>query len=79
MKIKSFPIFLFVSILMAGISHSQNKLSDLKGPYLGQNPPGKKAVLFALGYRMTENISFSTPWIVPKAISIGSLQRLLKN
>ena len=47
MKIKSFPIFLFVSILMAGISHSQNKLSDLKGPYLGQNPPGKKAVLFA--------------------------------
>ncbi len=44
--------FLFLFILMFGIICTQDEVSDfpeLKGPYLGQKPPGNRAEIFAPG------------------------------
>ncbi|MFC1726391.1 hypothetical protein ACFL4T_12255 [candidate division KSB1 bacterium] len=38
---------LFIILIICETAFTQEKLSDLKGPYLGQKPPVKKAVLFA--------------------------------
>jgi hypothetical protein len=47
---KSVILIMPILILLAGVIKSQEKSSEfpiLKGPYLGQKPPGKKAELFA--------------------------------
>jgi hypothetical protein len=49
MNWKSFPVFLFTFISIIEFSYAQIKITDLKGPHLGQKPPGKKAELFAPG------------------------------
>jgi hypothetical protein len=59
MNWKSQSIILMALILMIGISQAQEKASDfpaLKGPYLGQDPPGMTALIFAPGIVSTGHI-----------------------
>lgn len=50
-----FTFFLFSLLTMSGNSYSQEELLNLKGPYLGQKPPGLKPEPFAPGIVTTEN------------------------
>jgi len=52
MKIKAAIFLLMLCIFLIGISHAQEKTKDfpvLKGPYLGQKPPGMTPEIFAAG------------------------------
>jgi len=57
MNWKSQSILLMALILMTGVSQAQEEASDfphLKGPYLGQKPPGMTPEIFAPGFISTE-------------------------
>jgi WD40-like Beta Propeller Repeat len=47
-------VLLFSVLIMIGRSYSQDELPVLEGPYLGQNPPGSTAEVFAPGIVSTE-------------------------
>jgi WD40-like Beta Propeller Repeat len=56
MKLFCYPFFLLFTIFsMNSTSYSQDDFSVLKGPYLGQKPPGKIAEVFAPGIVSTKN------------------------
>jgi hypothetical protein len=62
-KIVSF-LFIFVVILLSCVQNTQNKFPVLKGPYLGQKPPGMTPEIFAPGIISTgynERIAAFTP------------------
>ena len=48
-------ILLFFLILFCFSSKSQNKFTEIKGPYLGQKPPGEIPELFAKGIVSTNH------------------------
>ena len=79
MKWKAIPIGFLLSIFFLSIVLAQqDDFPVLKGPYLGQKPPGKKAVLFApevITYEVHES-----PTISPdeKEIIIGSMSEGMK-
>lgn len=55
---KQFPAFIARSLLflvLSAGSHAQDKFLDIKGPYLGQKPPGLVAEVFAPGIVSTEH------------------------
>ena len=45
---------LFSVMAVSGGSHAQGEFPVLEGPYMGQNPPGKTAEVFAPGVISTE-------------------------
>jgi hypothetical protein len=59
MKHRAIFLGILLSIIFTFISHAQqNKFPDLKGPYLGQKPPGMMAEIFAPGIVSTEHSEF---------------------
>ena len=76
-----FAIIVATLISLTGLTQSQEEKSDfpvLKGPYLGQKLPGKKAVLFApevITYEVHESPSISSD---EKEIIISSMSEGLK-
>jgi hypothetical protein len=65
MKRKTVFILWIVLILLIGISHAQEKSKDfpqLKGPYLGQQPPGMTPQLFAPGTISTDISEGCSGW-----------------
>ena len=73
MKYRASFVRILFPIIFTLIGHAQlNDFAVLKGPYLGQKPPGKKAELFAPGvitYEVHESPSISPD---EKEILIGS-------
>jgi len=78
MKSKAIFIEILLSILFVFICYAQDDFPILKGPYLGQKPPGTKAELFApevIGYEVHESSSISPD---EKEIIIGSMSEGMK-
>jgi hypothetical protein len=79
MKGKAIPIgFLFFILFFPFIFGQQDDFPVLKGPYFGQKPPGKKAVLFApevITYEVHESPTFSPD---ENEIIIGSMSEGMK-
>ena len=69
----SIPFFFREKCGLSGAVFAGDKLSDLKGPYLGQTPPGVEAVLFApeiITYDVHDSPTFSPDG---RKIMIGSM------
>lgn len=60
MKCIPAPIAMLLTFLViSGGSHAQGEFPDIKGPYLGQEPPGPTPKVFAPGIVSTEHRDFS--------------------
>ncbi|MCJ7582741.1 MAG: hypothetical protein MUP98_19665 [Candidatus Aminicenantes bacterium] len=57
--LKSFMIVFSFFCLMESVMIGSQDISNLKGPYLGQDPPGKKSKVFAPGFVSTSENEFS--------------------
>ena len=69
---------ILILIMFAGAVLAQDQLKDLRGPYLGQTPPDKNAVLFAaeiISYDVHDSPTFS---LDAKEILIGSMEEGIK-
>ena len=67
MKIKKYPMVLLVLLILIScqtqaIQTSESDISQLKGPYLGQKPPGTTPQLFAPGIISTEISEGCSGW-----------------
>jgi hypothetical protein len=62
-------IFLLMLCLLSGIAQQDN-LPVLKGPYLGQKPPGMTPEIFAPGIISTENFGTADSYLVPGSCTI---------
>ena len=68
MKISRFyTVLFFLTIMLISSCGKKDNLTVLKGPYLGQKPPGKTPELFAVGTITTEYHEHSSPEFSPDA------------